>query len=249
MSLAWWKELFESIVLSQGKAECGITIWDTFSIVYQYSGLGIRNIPLVNGSISEYEKAIIEKYFTEQDKRAIYSFVDKCVEKKRIIEVTPIIPLKITISPSEVLVFEMVRINIEGTPGLGEISIYVDNTLLEHYVNQSIPQSGVYIPVRPGSYKVIVRHYTTNETATAIFSVKEKKPREIELPPPPPSPPSPPVAITPTPTITPIEEKPPEILPVKAITPTPTITPITPVTVPQPIPIPLILLLLLFLTE
>jgi len=234
MSLAWWKELYQAIVLSQGKAECGITIWDKFSIVYQYSGLGIRNIPLIDSSISEYEKAIIEKYFTEQDKRAIYQFVDKCVEKKRIIEVTPIIPLKITVSPSEVLIFEMVRINIEGTPGLGEISIYVDNTLLEHYVNQSIPQSGVYIPTKPGVYKIIVRHYTTNETATAIFKVREKR-REIELPQPPPSPP-------------PIEEKPPvpEILPVREAITTPTITPITPVTVQ---PIPLLLLLLLFLTE
>jgi len=242
MSLAWWKELYSEITLSQGRAECGVTIWDKFSIVYQYAGLGIRNIPLIDSNISEYERSIIEKYFTEQDKRAIYQFIDKCVEKKRIIEITPIIPLKITVIPTEVLVFEMVRYSIEGTSGLGEISIYVDNTLLEHYVNQSIPQSGVYIPTRAGQYKIIVRHYVTNETATAIFKVREKR-REIEVPPPPPSPPSPPIEEKPP-------VKPPEILPVREVAREVVITPtITPVTVTQPIPIPLVLLLLLLLSE
>jgi len=193
--------------MNRGYAECGIDIWGRLGIAYRYEGLGIRAFYPVDSSIPESERNIIEKFFTQIDRDYFYEFVRTCYERHRAIEITPIEPLTVSVTPSVVEVFNPVWIEIKGTRGSADIEIYVDDQLIERYENQSVPQRGQYIPRFVGAYKIVVKHRATGEVAGASFVATYKppppevKPQPLPLPeaqPPTPTP-APPTTQTPTP--------------------------------------------------
>ena len=201
MSLAWWSQKIDELVMSKGRAECGIDVWGRFAVAYQYSGLGIRAFYPRDSEIPETEKIVIERNFSDIDKLYFYEFVERCYEQYKPITITPIEPLSVSVSPSVVEIFQPVWLEIRGTRGLADIEIYVDDQLIERYENQSIPSAGQYIPRFIGSYKIIVRHKATDEVASASFIVKytpPEKERVVIMPAPTPTPPPP--APTPPPT-------------------------------------------------
>jgi len=210
--LAWWSQKIDELTMNKGRAECGIDIWNRFAVAYQYEGLGIRAFYPKDSEIPGVERALIEKYFMAIDRDYFYEFVQTCYEQYRAIATTPSEPLTVTVSPQIVELFEPVWIEITGTKGLADIEIYVDDQLVERYENQSVPQRGQYIPKSTGTYKIVVKHKTTNEIASASFIVKYTPPPEVTLPeekvvvevapptPPTPQPPTPEVA-PPTPLV------------------------------------------------
>jgi hypothetical protein len=230
MSLAWWSQKIDELVMSNGRAECGVDIWGNFAVAYQYANLGVRAFYPRNGEVPESERIVIERNFIPIDREYFYGFVRTCYEKHRAIFITPIEPLTVTVTPTIVEPFTPVLVEIRGTRGLADIEIYVDDQLIERYENQSIPQRGQYIPTRVGAYRIVVKHKATDEVAIASFIVKVKypeKPVEI-MPTPTPEP-------TPTPQPQPPRPPPPpplEDLARQAPTPTPEITP-APVATPN----------------
>jgi len=142
VSLAWWSKLIDSVQLENGRAECGVDIWGNFAVAYQYVSpvLGIRAFYPMDSNIPESERIVIERNFSEIDKARFYDFVKVCYERYRVVEITPIEPLSVTVSPSVVEVLTPVWIEIKGTRGLADIEIYIDDRLYERFENQSVPQ-------------------------------------------------------------------------------------------------------------
>ena len=180
--MAWWSQKIDELTMNKGRAECGIDIWNRFAVAYQYEGLGIRAFYPKNSEIPEVERALIEKYFMAIDRDYFYEFVQTCYEQYRAIATTPFEPLAITVSPQIVELLQAVWIEITGTKGLADIEIYIDDQLVERYENQSVPQRGQYVPRATGTYKIVVKHKTTNEIASASFIVKYTPPPEVTLP-------------------------------------------------------------------
>ena len=149
----------KEINLINGKAIC-FTAWEKAWVELRHRQYGIRSFR-ADVELSVSDVVFIENYFRE-DKDTILSFKEECVELyenyKRQVEIPIVEPLTIIIDKEVVEVFTPILVTVKGTRGTATIEIYVNDILVEKYVNQSVPFTTTYIPRWAGRYRYIVRH-------------------------------------------------------------------------------------------